>query len=58
MPVRTLDGLNAAFEDQIIPLLQEYFMDDFERIGQVLSRYGGDGSDSMFVERRQCSSQL
>ncbi len=58
MSVRTLDGLNAAFEDQIIPLLQEYFMDDFERIGQVLSRFGGDGSDSMFVERRQCSSQL
>ncbi len=58
MSVKTLGDLNAAFEDQILPLLQEYFMDDFERIGQVLSRFESDGSDSMFVARRQCSVQL
>jgi 5-methylcytosine-specific restriction enzyme B len=35
--VSTLDELRVVFRDQVIPLLQEYFFDDFGRVEQVLS---------------------
>ncbi|SDY21205.1 5-methylcytosine-specific restriction enzyme B [Lysobacter sp. yr284] len=47
--VASLDDLRAAFRLQVIPLLQEYFFDDWSRIAQVLS--GRDGR-SPFVETR------
>ncbi|MBO3274104.1 AAA family ATPase [Pseudomonas schmalbachii] len=40
MPLRnesTLDRLAAIFRNQILPLLQEYFFEDWERIGWVLN---------------------
>ncbi len=58
MHVETLDDLNSVFEDSIIPLLQEYFMDDFEKIGQVLSIPEKRDEESMFVCRKKCSSPL
>ena len=58
MHVETLDDLNSVLEDSIIPLLQEYFMDDFEKIGQVLSMPGKLDEESMFVCRKKCSSPL
>lgn len=39
--VSTLDELRAAFARQIIPLLQEYFFDDWSRIVLVLANRGG-----------------
>jgi len=33
----TLDRLRALFEDSVLPLLQEYFFDDAERIGWILN---------------------
>lgn len=36
MDIRTLDDLKQAFENSIIPLLQEYFYGDFGKIGLVL----------------------
>ena len=36
MKVETLDELAQAFQTQIIPLLQEYFYDDWERMHSVL----------------------
>jgi hypothetical protein len=36
----TLDGLKSAFERKIIPLLQEYFFDDFSRVALVLATSG------------------
>ncbi|MCB0559855.1 MAG: EVE domain-containing protein [Lewinellaceae bacterium] len=36
--VQTLDSLKAAFELHIIPLLQEYFFNDYGKIGLVLGR--------------------
>ncbi|WP_216857569.1 McrB family protein [Burkholderia sp. S171] len=35
--VNTLEELNLVFTDQILPLLVEYFYDDWSRIGLVLS---------------------
>jgi len=58
MKVQSLDDLNGVFEDSIIPLLQEYFMDDFEKIGQVLSKSGSGDADSMFVARKVYSTQF
>jgi hypothetical protein len=48
--VRTLADIQAAFRDKIIPLLQEYFFDDFGRVALVLS---GASGGSPFIERRE-----
>ena len=46
MGVRTLEDLADAFRDQIMPLLQEYFYDDWEKLREVLN-------DNGFIERRK-----
>jgi len=48
--VATLDDLRSVFRDQLIPLLQEYFFDDFSRIELVLSNARGM---SPFVTREE-----
>ena len=40
MGVRTLEELADAFREQIVPLLQEYFYDDWEKLRQVLNNNG------------------
>jgi 5-methylcytosine-specific restriction protein B len=40
MRAKSLADVQRAFELQIIPLLQEYFFDDFARVGLVLSTTG------------------
>ena len=42
--IKTLDELRAVFSTKIIPLLQEYFFDDYERIKLVLN------DDNHFIE--------
>ena len=42
--IKTLDELRAVFSTKIIPLLQEYFFDDYERIKLVLN------DDNAFIE--------
>lgn len=37
MEARTVEDLQRAFQFQIIPLLQEYFFDDYSRVALVLS---------------------
>jgi 5-methylcytosine-specific restriction protein B len=49
MKIKDLDGLRASFNDQIIPLLQEYFFDDFSKVAKVLSY---NGTKSVFISRR------
>ena len=54
---RSIDRLAAIFKQQVLPLLQEYFFEDWERIGWVLNdhrttgepfiRAGGHGSTSL-----------
>ena len=41
MRVKTLEDLRTAFSRQIIPLLQEYFFDDWSRVRLVLSSRAG-----------------
>jgi 5-methylcytosine-specific restriction protein B len=54
MKVSTLDELRVAFARQIVPLLQEYFFDDWSRIAAVLS----DGSGrSAFVDVQKTSAR-
>ena len=57
MKVDSLEALNSAFKDSIIPLLQEYFLDDFEKIGQVLS-LSGKASESAFVSEKKYHQQF
>jgi 5-methylcytosine-specific restriction protein B len=40
MHAQGLDDLRDVFERQIVPLLQEYFFDDFSRVALVLSTAG------------------
>ncbi len=41
MPARTLDDLRKVFRVQIIPLLQEYFFDNYARVALVLTTSPG-----------------
>lgn len=45
MNVRTLDDLEVVFRRKVIPLLQEYFYEDWSRVRQALNDHGG-----LFVE--------
>jgi hypothetical protein len=36
--VDSLGGLKKAFKDKIIPLLQEFFYNDYEKIGLILGK--------------------
>ena len=38
--VKTLDNLKFAFKNKIIPLLAEYFYEDWENIDLVLNQNG------------------
>lgn len=40
MDIRDLDGLKRVFQTKIIPLLQEYFYEDYAKINVVLSNNG------------------
>ncbi|CAC9570418.1 hypothetical protein [uncultured Gammaproteobacteria bacterium] len=41
MDIQDLSGLRNAFKNKILPLLEEYFYDDFEKIRKVLNDNGG-----------------
>ena len=43
--IRTLEGLKRAFQTQVVPLLQEYFYDDWEKMRRVLN-------DNAFITKR------
>jgi 5-methylcytosine-specific restriction protein B len=49
MGIKTLTELNHAFANKIIPLLQEYFYDDWEKIRLVLADNQKNGFDSKFI---------
>jgi hypothetical protein len=46
MRIENLDQLTAGFEKKIIPLLQEYFYNDYEKLGLVLG-------DNFFIETQR-----
>ena len=45
MGVKTLEALKRAFQNQVVPLLQEYFYDDWEKMRGVLN-------DNAFITKR------
>ena len=51
MGVSEKDSLVAAFKSNIIPLLQEYFYDDWEKIDLVLNRNG-------FIQKNEIDTDL
>lgn len=55
MHAKSLGDVQRSFELQIIPLLQEYFFDDFARVGLVLST---TGEQSFVQEESQYFSRL
>lgn len=50
MGIENFEGLKTAFKDKILPLLQEFFYNDYEKIGLVL----GDG----FVEAKDAKNYV
>ena len=46
MGIQTLEALKRAFQNRVVPLLQEYFYDDWEKLRGVLN-------DNAFITRRQ-----
>jgi hypothetical protein len=49
--ISDIDALRIVFRDKIFPLLQEYFFNDYEKLGLVLG-------DTFFKPHRQISSNL
>lgn len=49
MKAESLDDLDAVFRRKVIPLLQEYFYEDWQKIGQALND-PGDGSGFLKAE--------
>lgn len=52
--VKDMESLKKAFQNKIIPLLQEYFYDDYEKIALVLNSKDKDG----FIEKVSIPSDL
>ena len=55
---RTLDKLAFIFKNQILPLLQEYFFEDWERINWVLNGQQTDDRSCRFLIQPDGNSQL
>lgn len=54
-PISTLDELKSVFREQVIPLLMEYFHDDWERIALVL--INREKGRSEFIQPRSLTVQ-
>lgn len=54
--VKNIDDISNVFKNKIIPLLQEYFYDDWEKIGLVLGGIGNSKDDSYIVYKREIRS--
>lgn len=52
LTISTLDDLKAAFQNKIIPLLQEYFYGDYGKIGLVI------GSDFFEIKENQVEEEF
>ena len=50
--VKTMPQLAECFQKKVIPLLQEYFFDDYEKIGWVIGK-ASDPRDCAFVKVRE-----
>lgn len=46
----TLGRLNSIFQNQVLPLLQEYFFEDWQRIAWVLNDHRKNKPETMFLQ--------
>ncbi len=61
MPLKadaSLVRLEAIFRNQILPLLQEYFFEDWQRIAWVLNDHSKAPSDQFIQQRKSLAEQL
>jgi len=61
MPLRNgdpLEKLAGVFRSQVVPLLQEYFFEDWQRIAWVLNDHRKSSDDHRFVRSRQPDANL
>ncbi len=55
---QTLDKLASIFRNQILPLLQEYFFEDWERINWVLNGHRAKNKSLCFIKQPDGDNQL
>lgn len=61
MPLKaepTLKKLGDIFENELVPLLQEYFYDDYDKIRFVLGDNQKDDISTQFIQRKQIDAKL
>jgi len=58
LDIKTNEELISVFKDKIIPLLEEYFYNDLEKVGQVLGGIGSNENDGFIVYKKQYNSNL
>ena len=51
--VKNLEDIVSVFKNKIIPLLQEYFYDDWEKIGLILGGIGEREDDNCIVYKKE-----
>lgn len=49
----TLERLSAIFQNQVLPLLQEYFFEDWQRIAWVLNDHRKSSPETIFLQEPQ-----
>lgn len=54
--VENLSEISDVFKNKIIPLLQEYFYDDWEKIGLILGGIGRSEKDDYIVYKKEIQS--
>lgn len=54
--VKNIEDIAKVFKNKIIPLLQEYFYDDWEKIGLILGGIGNSKDDSCIVYKKEIKS--